>query len=60
MQVYLVITGSDMSRSNLSSAGLPPGGVTKGSGGSNMMSNVDKSGSGGGMKASLQSIGAKK
>lgn len=54
------ITGSDMSRSNLSSAGYTHGGVTKGSEGAAMMSSVDKSGSGDGMKASLQSIGAKK
>ncbi|XP_045130913.1 uncharacterized protein LOC123516000 isoform X2 [Portunus trituberculatus] len=54
------ISGSDMNRSDLDSAGLTRSGVTKGSGGANMMSNVDKSESGDGMKACLQSMGAKK
>ncbi|KAK8407828.1 hypothetical protein O3P69_002395 [Scylla paramamosain] len=54
------ISGSDMNRSDLSSAGLNHGGVTKGSGGASMMSSVDKSGTGDGVKASLQSVGAKK
>lgn len=49
-----------MSRSGLTDAGLTHGGVTKGSSGANMMSRVDKSGSGGAVKASLQSMGAKK
>lgn len=49
-----------MSRGALNDAGLTSHGVSRGSAGAHMQSNVDRSGAGGGMKASLQSIGAKK
>lgn len=54
------LSGDDLSRSDLNSAGYTQDGVMKDSEGADMMRNVDKAGAGGGMKAGLQSIGAKK
>ncbi|XP_050726867.1 uncharacterized protein LOC127003836 [Eriocheir sinensis] len=53
-------SGSNLSRGALNDSGLTSQGVTRGSAGAHMMSNVDKSGAGGGVKSSLQSVGAKK